>query len=133
MWKPMVGFAEAMFLGYNPKQVELLSLGTCSTSFYMPPKKAKNAGLLRWRSGLLDLIMGAQSQAIDNQLNYFGLRKYIRLTDNLPSDGNFKLDSIEKMEEVQNLARDKFKRTAQEVIQSFFSSKVEPWTPQNYQ
>lgn len=134
----LVGVTEAFRLGHSREEIRVLSIGTGITQFHMDPATAMQAGLFQWfcsmfgflrtlglckGNTLSELTLSVQSQAVDNQLNQFGLQAYKRINSKLPPN-KFGLDTVKESPELEAFAQEKLQRTIVDIKRLFLSRKA---------
>lgn len=127
----LVGVVEALFLGFAPNQIQLLSIGTGEAPFYKNYTVARKAGLWQWfchKPTLADLLLSVQSQAVHNQVSLLKLRSYKRINSRLPSN-KFGLDDVQSAMDLQTFAQEKAQETKVDIKNTFFGGKASKWTP----
>ena len=69
------------FLGVDPRSIRLLSIGTTTTSFSIPPSEGTDFGLLNWafNQRLWSAIMSSQQQIVEYMSGYLLKDRYLRI------------------------------------------------------
>lgn len=94
------------YLGVNPESVRLLSIGTTTTRFSIPPSDGTNFGLVNWalNQRLWSAIISSQQQVVDYMARYLLKDRYVRI------------DAIQSEEQKSELALDVATPDAQRII-----------------
>ncbi len=96
----LVGLVEAMaFLGKEPRDIDVMSIGTTSTAFNIA--QHTRSGAFQWNVGLIDLLMNGQSESALAMSDLLLDGRLLRI-DHLVREGEFAMDdgrtqSIEKL------------------------------------
>ena len=69
------------FLGVDPGSIRLLSVGTTTTSFSIPPSEGTDFGLLNWafNQRLWSAILSSQQQIVEYMASYLLEGRYVRI------------------------------------------------------
>jgi len=131
----LVGMAEAVRLGYRPDEVEVLSIGTGRAPFCKEgahrwrPWTSLRFGLLGWRTGLVDLVMRAQTQRAINFTRYLMPDEHhVRVDFELPVSGAG-LDAVHLTERLFHRAVSLAKERSFEIRSRFFEGVTAPFEP----
>ena len=94
------------FLNVDPKSVRLLSIGTTTSIFSIPPEDGTDFGLLNWafNQRLWSAILSSQQQIVEYMSRYLLKERYVRI------------DAIQTEEQKAELALDVATPAAQRVI-----------------
>jgi hypothetical protein len=130
-----VGILEALRLGYDLGDVELLSVGTGAARFHRGVatggrrfRKGGHHGLVGWGTDAVDLSMHAQTDRAENFMHYLLGARHRRVQFPLP-DGSFKLDAVDQVETLVQMAFEEAKRSARSVRRRFLAAPVAPFVP----
>ena len=122
----LVGLIEAMaFLGKEPSEIDVLSVGTTSTAFNVA--RHSKSGAFRWNVGLIDLLMNSQSESALAMSDLLLDGRMLRI-DHVVREGEFAMDdgriqSIEKLIALgRNQAQTKAVRDA--VLERFLNGSL---------
>lgn len=128
----LVGLIEATaFLGKNPEQVDILSIGTTTEPFSVSQGR-RLGGILHWNKGILNLLMKGQEQAALAQVGLLA-GSFYRI-DAVVCGGRYSLDNARK-ELIEELIALGFgeakKKERQEVVRARFLTgmTVPPFVP----
>ena len=123
-----VGLIEAIsVLGQQPKDIEILSLGTTIKPFHVSPRRRKG-GLLFWHKGIIDLLMQAQVAGALAQAKVLSGRKALRINVTTQS-GRFAMDNARHIAELRALGIREARHCEHEVSQRFLDTPAEPFVP----
>jgi len=130
-----VGILEALRLGHDLRDVELLSVGTGAARFHRGVasggrryRKGGHHGLVGWGTDAVDLSMHAQTDRAENFMHYLLGARHRRVQFPLP-DGSFKLDAVGQVETLVQMAFEEAKRSARGVRRRFLTAPVAPFVP----
>ena len=131
-----VGILEAIRLGYELDEVELLSVGTGAARFHRGVatgggprfRRGGHHGLAGWGTDVVDLSMHAQTDRAENFMHYLLGGRHRRVQFPLP-DGSFDLDAVDQVGTLVQMAFEEAKRSAREVRRRFLTEPVSPFVP----
>ncbi len=123
-----VGLVEAIsVLEKNPKDIDILTIGTTTEPFHIS-KKRRKAGLVLWNKGIIDLLMQAQVAAALAQAKVITGRKAMRI-DITTKPGRFSMDDARQIDELRALGTAEARHCENEVNQRFLDIPAEPFLP----
>lgn len=121
-----VGLAEGRNLGYDLGQIEILSIGTGSSTFHKEGDpdwfRVFRHGLFGWNYSLIELAMRTQTQRARNVTQYLKPGKLRHIDFPLPKDIGG-LDALGDVGTLVRRARKKAKDTTRGVRQEFFERR----------
>lgn len=129
----LAGLVEAVsFCNTSLEQIDMLSIGTVTEPFNIA--KQKNAGVVQWNVGLINLMMNAQIEAAFAQANLL-LKKRLHRINITVKPGRFSLDDARpaKIAELISLGRGEAVKEANlEVVKTRFlnDQPVKPFVPE---
>jgi patatin-like phospholipase/acyl hydrolase len=127
----LAGVVEAVsFLGMPLEQIDVLSIGTTSAPFNIA--KNRNAGIVKWNVGMINLMFEGQAEAALKQAKLLLNDRVFRI-DVVTKPGEFSLDDAEpdKIDWLINLGRGEAVKKANldTVVSRFFSSEAPEFVP----
>lgn len=129
----MVGVVEAVhFLGVSLDQIDVLSVGTVGEPFSVSPGR-RRAGVIRWSTSLIELLMRGQAEAALAQAQLLTGRNVHRI-DQVVSPGRFSLDDARAIGDLIALGDGEARKVAHlsEVKQRFLNGvRAEPFVPKH--
>jgi patatin-like phospholipase/acyl hydrolase len=121
----------ACFLNVPMEQIDVLSIGTTGTPFNIA--KNRNAGIIKWNVGMINLMFETQAEAALRQAELLLKGRVLRI-DAITKPGEFSLDDAapDKIAELVNLGRGEAvkKKNLDAVKVRFVSTpKADPFVP----
>lgn len=118
------------FLGVPLQDIDVLSIGTTASPFSIADNR--NAGILKWNVGMINLMFEAQAQTAAAQARLLLNGRLLRI-DAVTTPGEFSLDdaSDDKIGRLMNLGRGKAveKENLEAAKKRFFSAKADDFIP----
>jgi len=118
------------FLGVPLKDIDVLSIGTTASPFNIAGNR--NAGVLKWNVGMINLMFEAQAETALKQAKLLLDDRVFRI-DVMTKPGEFSLDdaSSDKIDNLMSLGRSEAVKKANldAVKQRFFSTRADDFTP----
>jgi uncharacterized protein len=129
----VVGISEAVKLGYELDELNILSIGSGENMVHKGAFTSKYLGYSGWGSKLVDLTFEAQSQGATNIAKHL-CKSYKRINSTLPPASflgwsRFNLDSARGIGDLEEMATYKAKVTFSEVKAQFFTTKAQKFIP----
>lgn len=110
------------------ERIYLLSVGTGKAT-YFSSLAGEESGILWWAPKFLNISSVAQSQGINFQATYFLGDRAHRIDYDLP-DGRWSLDSVDVLEEMITIGRERANERLAAITPTFFSEKAgHPYHP----
>ena len=124
----MVGLVEAVgILGYRPREVDILSVGTTTEPFSIS-RRRRSGGLLLWNKGIADLLMQAQvAGALAQAKVLMGRRPY--RVDEAAEPGRFALDDANQIGDLKALGISAARHREEDVSARFLDAPAPAFTP----
>lgn len=134
----MVALAEALQIrqkcqreddpNFGVEDIHMLAVGTGTAPlFAVPPEMG--AGVAWWASnGILDLASITQAQGVHFQTDYILDDRYHRIDFSIP-DGSWRLDAVDRLEQLVHLGRNKSAENVTTLRPVFFHETATPYAP----
>lgn len=129
-----VGIAEAIKLGYDLRDIRVLSIGTGNSTYHRNGAPHRVFGQLRngvlgWSLDLIGLMMRSQTRRAENLCSYLlPKEELVRIDFPLPPDAGG-LDAVGEVEIFATRAREEAKRSGRYIRESFFKAVAPPFEP----
>jgi len=128
----MVGVAEGKRLGYSLDEIQVLSIGTGTSTFQKDRGRLTYSlrfGLSGWNQKLMEMIFRAQTERANNYADLFLPQGHHHRIDFALPDKGYGLDDVNKIETLIIRASTEAKNTAHEVSKRFLQHETTPFTP----
>jgi hypothetical protein len=125
-----VGVVEAIgMLGWDPKDIRVLSLGCTSPPFNIDKGRAWSLGNLYWASRIADVFMAGQtSAALGMTQHLIGKQNVSRISPVVP-EGRYGLDGVSGLWSLRGLGAAEARKAIPELRPVFFEQAAEPFEP----
>lgn len=116
-------------LGWNAKDVRMLSLGCTQIPPSIDWARRFSLGLVYWGFKAKDAFMGGQaSGALGMAQHLLGKENIFRINPVAPS-GRYSLDSVKELKELQGLGYDQARHNISDLMPIFFREPAQPFEP----
>jgi len=116
-------------LGWNPNDLQILSLGCTASPLNINHGRNKSVGMLYWGTRVADLFMAAQSSgSLGTASLLIGKDRITRINPMMP-EGRFSLDKLSGVESLQGLGYSEARKAIPDLRPKFFSTPADHFTP----